>query len=117
MRSLFNQRDTVTPKSVVFWHILGFLGHFPENNRIERRTSGSPLTVYKIVYKSEKSVYFIVRRLFNVQYVQINIHFFLYIYKIIWCRTAFFCIYTENIVYLNYLQNIGIAKKCICDCK
>ena len=54
-----------------------FLADFPESNRIEGPEQGSPLIVYKIVYKSEKSVYFIVRRLFNVQYVQINIHFFL----------------------------------------
>ena len=37
----------------------------------------------------------------------------MYIYKISAGILHIFCIYTENNVYLNYLQNIGIAKKCI----
>ena len=58
------------------WNILIGVISKKDHNR------GTPRTVYKIVYNSEKSVCLIVRIIFNTQYVQLNIHFFVYIHKI-----------------------------------
>jgi len=50
---------------------------------------GTPLTVYKIVYNSEKSVCLIVRIIFNTQYVQLNIDTFFF-------RWDFLCIFLSE---------------------
>ena len=85
--------------------------------RYRKGKQGSLFGVYKIVYNSEKSVYLIVRIKFSTQYVQLNIHFFVYIHKISAGILHIFVYLQKNNVYLKYLQNIEIAKKCICDCK
>ena len=79
--------------------------------------------VYFFVYNMIFFVCMIVRRIFNKPYVQLNIHFFVYIYKNQRESYIFFCIYTENNVYFETLRIIYkiwilyiTAKTSIWDC-